>query len=91
MKRHIRQTTLVLLTAFLLVAGAFVTMIIGYAQEYYEWLAPPLTITGKYAISRHGGISRPLSKSAFHGSKKTKECQQWQNKGSMTMNTRYRQ
>ena len=35
MKRHIRQTALVLLTAVLLVAGAFVTMIVGYAQEYY--------------------------------------------------------
>ena len=70
MKRHIRQTALVLLTAFLLVAGAFVTMIIGYAQEYYEWPAPPLTITGKYAISRHGGKSRPLSKRSSDGSEK---------------------
>lgn len=90
MKRHIRQTALVLLTAFLLVAGAFVTMIIGYAQEYYEWLAPPLTITGKYAISRYGGKSRPLTKSNSR-EQESKECQQWQNKGNTMMSTRYRQ
>ncbi|MER2080470.1 MAG: InlB B-repeat-containing protein [Ruminococcus sp.] len=35
MKQHIRQTALVLLTVVLLVAGAAVTMIIGYAEEYY--------------------------------------------------------
>lgn len=38
MKQHIRQTALVLLTVVLLVAGAAVTMIIGYAEPVYFYL-----------------------------------------------------
>ena len=34
MKNHIRQTVLIVLTAVLLVAGAAVTMIVGYALDY---------------------------------------------------------
>ena len=37
MKKHIKPTALVILTLVMLIAGAMVTMIVGYASDYYTY------------------------------------------------------
>lgn len=37
MKKHIKPTALVILTLVMLIAGAMVTMIVGYASDYFTY------------------------------------------------------